>query len=80
MDYLPRATPEGWQAIEWQRLARPADAAVSIYARGRDYHKVLRARLQSRIEELEDRLVSVTRRGRDSDEPGDDLSDDGGED
>ena len=24
MDYLPRATPDGWQAIEWQRLARPA--------------------------------------------------------
>ena len=53
MDYLPRATPEGWQAIEWQRLARPADAAVSIYARGRDYHKVLRARLQRRAERLQ---------------------------
>lgn len=38
-------------------------------------------RLQSRIEELEDRLVSVTRRGREPDEPpSDDLSDDGGED
>ena len=46
IDYLPNATPEGWQAIEWQRLAEPAQAAVSIYARGRDYHKVLRARLQ----------------------------------
>ena len=52
MDYLPRATPEGWQAIEWQRLARPADAAVSIYARGRDYHKVLRNRLQHVADKL----------------------------
>ena len=52
MDYLPRATPEGWQAIEWQRLARPADAAVSIYARGRDYHKVLRNRLQRLADKL----------------------------
>ncbi|MGD9833786.1 MAG: tRNA epoxyqueuosine(34) reductase QueG [Piscinibacter sp.] len=55
MDYLPRSTPDGWQAIEWQRLARPGEAAVSIYARGRDYHKVLRQRLQR----LADRLAEV---------------------
>ncbi len=52
MDYLPRATPEGWQAIEWQRLGRPAEGTISIYARGRDYHKVLRARLQRLAERL----------------------------
>jgi epoxyqueuosine reductase len=23
MDYLPRATPDGWQAVEWQGLADP---------------------------------------------------------
>jgi epoxyqueuosine reductase len=46
MDYLARATPAGWQAIEWQRLGDPEQAAVSLYARGRDYHKVLRTRLQ----------------------------------
>jgi epoxyqueuosine reductase len=55
MDYLPRQTPEGWQAIEWQRLDQPARANVSLYARGRDYHKVLRARLQ----QLADRLAEV---------------------
>lgn len=46
MDYLPRSTPEGWQAIEFARQARPEEGVVSLYARGRDYHKVLRARLQ----------------------------------
>ena len=52
MDYLPRATPEGWQAIEFARLAQPQAAQVSIYARGRDYHKVLRARLQQLAERI----------------------------
>jgi epoxyqueuosine reductase len=47
MDYLPRATGDGWQAVEWQRLRSAQQAAVSVYARGRDYHKVLRARLQA---------------------------------
>ncbi len=46
MDYLPEQVPDGWQAIEWQRLAASRQATVSIYARGRDYHKVLRTRLQ----------------------------------
>ena len=53
-DYLPRGTAPGWQAIEWQRLGSPTQANVSIYARGRDYHKVLRARLQA----LADRLAA----------------------
>ncbi len=46
MDYLPQNTPPGWQAIEFARLNDPLQGAVSVYARGRDYHKVLRARLQ----------------------------------
>jgi epoxyqueuosine reductase len=51
MDYLP-ATPEGWQAIEFDRLQRPTEGIVSLYARGRDYHKVLRARLQKLAERI----------------------------
>jgi len=54
MDYLPRATPAGWQSIEFERLARPGQGAVSLYARGRDYHKVLRGRLQK----LADRIAA----------------------
>lgn len=52
MDYLPATTPEGWQAIEFERLRRPDEAIVSLYARGRDYHKVLRARLQKLSERI----------------------------
>jgi epoxyqueuosine reductase len=53
-DYLPRETGDDWRAVEWRRLGAPEQAAVSIYARGRDYHKVLRARLQ----QLADALAS----------------------
>jgi len=53
MDYLPAHTPEGWQALEFERLQRPDEAVVSVYARGRDYHKVLRSRLQK----LADRMA-----------------------
>ncbi|MCE4555270.1 tRNA epoxyqueuosine(34) reductase QueG [Roseateles cellulosilyticus] len=52
MDYLPRSTEPGWQAVEWAGLATPSQAQVSIYARGRDYHKVLRNRLQKLAERL----------------------------
>jgi epoxyqueuosine reductase len=54
MDYLPRGTPADWPAREAARLHDPHQAVVSLYARGRDYHKVLRARLQ----QLADRLAT----------------------
>jgi epoxyqueuosine reductase len=54
MDYLPRDTPQAWAGIENNRLASAGEAVVSIYARGRDYHKVLRNRLQ----QLADRLAA----------------------
>ena len=46
LDYLPRASTAGWRDAEWQRLAQPEAATISVYARGRDYHKVLRRKLQ----------------------------------
>ncbi|TDG08896.1 tRNA epoxyqueuosine(34) reductase QueG [Paraburkholderia guartelaensis] len=42
-----------WRLREHARLADPHAAVVSIYARGRDYHKVLRARLQQLAERIE---------------------------
>ncbi|MDH4451158.1 MAG: tRNA epoxyqueuosine(34) reductase QueG [Rhodoferax sp.] len=54
MDYLPRGTPDGWADAELARLQRPQEGVVSLYARGRDYHKVLRSRLQK----LADRLAA----------------------
>lgn len=46
-------TNDEWRAREFARLADPAAAVVSIYARGRDYHKVMRARLQRLAERIE---------------------------
>jgi epoxyqueuosine reductase len=45
MDYLPRDARDDWGETERARLADPEQAVVSVYARGRDYHKVLRSRL-----------------------------------
>ena len=56
LDYLPRTTGDGWQAIEWRRIGDANAAAVSLYARGRDYHKVLRMRLQQLADALADRI------------------------
>lgn len=53
MDYRPRDSSDDWQAIEWRGLADPQRAQLSVYARGRDYHKVLRARLQQLSARLE---------------------------
>lgn len=54
MPYLPASAPSGsaWRDKEETRQHQPAAANISIYARGRDYHKVLRARLQ----QLADRI------------------------
>ena len=49
------AAPD-WRDLEARRLARPEAATVSLYARGRDYHKVLRQRLQTLAERLAARV------------------------
>jgi len=55
MDYLPANLPADWQQQEFAALDDPARAQVSLYARGRDYHKVLRQRLQ----QLADRIQAA---------------------
>jgi epoxyqueuosine reductase len=62
MDYLPARTVEGWQAVEFERLHRPAEGIVSLYARGRDYHKVLRSRLQKLSDRIAGRVGPVGHR------------------
>ncbi len=57
MDYLPN-TEINRQSVDWRekeikRWDEPEEAVVAIYARGRDYHKVLRQRLQSLAEVIE---------------------------
>ncbi|MFZ6656856.1 tRNA epoxyqueuosine(34) reductase QueG [Undibacterium sp. TJN19] len=49
MNYLPQNA--GWRAAEQQH--GPDTAVISLYARGRDYHKVLRTRLQQLAERIE---------------------------
>ncbi|WP_027802778.1 tRNA epoxyqueuosine(34) reductase QueG [Paraburkholderia dilworthii] len=44
---------DDWRAVEHARLADPSAAVVSIYARGRDYHKVMRNRLQHLSEKIQ---------------------------
>jgi epoxyqueuosine reductase len=56
MDYLPRTAEDGWQTVEFARLLRPQEAIVSLYARGRDYHKVMRSRLQRLSERIAERV------------------------
>ena len=53
MDYLPRDGTPDWRGRELGRLTDPRAAVVSVYARGRDYHKVLRNRLQQLAQRVE---------------------------
>ncbi|MFL9879432.1 tRNA epoxyqueuosine(34) reductase QueG [Herbaspirillum rhizosphaerae] len=58
MPYLPRATSPDWREREEARGADGSAAVVSLYARGRDYHKVLRARLQQLAGRIENEIGS----------------------
>jgi epoxyqueuosine reductase len=53
MDYVPRDAPPDWLERERARVSAPGEAIVSIYARGRDYHKALRQRLQALASRIE---------------------------
>ena len=60
MDYLPQEGGDvaagevgAWRAREAASLQDPSAAVISVYARGRDYHKVLRQRLQQMAQRIE---------------------------
>jgi len=60
MDYLPSnylqkftdTKSSHWTDHEYQRLSNSDEAVISLYARGRDYHKVMRSRLQNLSERI----------------------------
>jgi len=54
MDYLPH--PETFVEQGWQTLADARRATVARYALGRDYHKVVRGRLQRLADRIADEL------------------------
>ena len=59
MDYLPRDAENrntrdaGWIGQAWRSVGDPKRATISLYAQGRDYHKVLRSRLQKLAARIE---------------------------
>ena len=55
MDYLPGNVQNLTADAAWEDLEQPQKGVVSVYARGRDYHKVLRSRLQK----LQDRMAQI---------------------
>lgn len=53
MDYLPETSRLSWREAQRQRLQDPSAAVVSVYAHGRDYHKVLRQKLVQLANQLQ---------------------------
>lgn len=49
MDYLPESARDGWDVLE-----DPQSAYIARYALGRDYHKLLRSRLQKLADRIEE--------------------------
>lgn len=62
MDYLPDTfdmrSAVDWRQLELKKDQQAANAAIALYARGRDYHKILRARLQDLAHRIEEKIGS----------------------
>jgi len=62
MPYLPQnssKTNEEQFSAELARIEQPQEAVISLYARGRDYHKILRSKLQVLATELEEKIAHL---------------------
>jgi len=70
MDYLPSSHGPDWREQEWQGLHQPLQGSVALYARGRDYHKVLRQRLQRLAQRIEQGLLEQGLQQQDLQEQG----------
>ena len=63
MDYLPRGSEDrvedgepgngAWVGQAWRSVGDPTRATISLYAQGRDYHKVLKSRLKKLAARIE---------------------------
>ncbi|MDQ9168845.1 tRNA epoxyqueuosine(34) reductase QueG [Oxalobacteraceae bacterium R-40] len=58
LNYLPQAMQDDWREREEMRAGQADAAVISLYARGRDYHKVLRSRLQQLASRIENEIGS----------------------
>ena len=60
MSYIPDdhrfRTAVDWREQEFNKTRQPDNAVVSVYARGRDYHKILRQRLQRLADVIANRV------------------------
>lgn len=57
MDYLSSGDSD-WRSIELSRMNDALAARISMYARGRDYHRVIRSRLQKLADRMEEEIGS----------------------
>ena len=58
----PESDTHSFVQHELARLQQPGEAVISVYARGRDYHKVMRQRLQQLAHKLQEAVGSVGHR------------------
>lgn len=56
LPYLADTLDDDWQQQAWQTIEQPNQATISRYALGRDYHKVVRTRLQKLAEQIEQHI------------------------
>ena len=48
-----------WAQLEWERLHAPNKAYVSLYARGKDYHKSIKKRLEQLAQRINTEVASL---------------------